>query len=463
MLNTFALNLLQTATNLLSFLKKPTDSPEADIPTKGKVRELFNLLIINILFSTVLVGIIEIVVLLGWVNYNGHAVTEMLRRFPVWGGLLIVVILGPFFEEIIFRSGLRFRRGFFTIVSALVLFIAGILSFRYFPLLWALGLSVGLGGIMITYLLKAYAIGEFLERKWARIYGILFYSVAVLFGLIHISNYNNFNYASLALILIPVLIAPQIWAGLTLGYIRVKYGFFWGFFLHAAHNAVFMVPFLLFTSQLEEKLNIHNENFSLKVEEHFYYDKSVNSMSSLYGDSAVFENTSLNQVITQLLPIEDVSIVNNTGSKLIPAVNIYYKSKTPDLGKTKANILAELQKVYKFDVTKADVEKEMWDVKVENTAALAASASDRGGINSEISINRKGITMHNVTMGQLLNALQTEYNIALADKTTDEGRYNFKFGKVSFEELKSELKEKYGLALQSKMIMTQQALVEFRK
>lgn len=71
--------------------------------------------------------------------------------------------------------------------------------------------------------------------------------------------------------------------------------------------------------------------------------------------------------------------------------------------------------------------------------------------------------MQNVTMAELLIALQKEYSIVLADKTTDAGRYNFTFSKKGFEELKSELKEKYGLVLQSKMIQAEQALVSFRK
>ena len=292
MLKIFTLNLQRTATDLFSFLKKPTDSPETDMPTKGKVRELFNLLIINVLLSTALVGISELIMLLGWINYDGHAVTEMLRKFPIWGGLVIVVLIGPFLEELVFRTGLKFRRGYFPVLLFILLFVTCIVAFKMMPLLWALGVLFVLAMLMIVYLIKAYAIGEFLERLWPRIYGAVFYSVAVIFGLIHIFNYTNFNYASLALILIPVLVAPQIFAGLSLGYIRVKYGFFWGFFLHAAHNAVFMIPFLLFASQFEEKLNVSNENYSMKVEEHFRYDETLGSRTMISGDTAFLRTRS---------------------------------------------------------------------------------------------------------------------------------------------------------------------------
>jgi hypothetical protein len=463
MLKTFTLNVKQTATDLLGFLRNPSDTPVPDMQTPGKLKVLFGVLVLDVLLTFVFMGLINLVELLGWHKYDGHAVAELVRSFPLWGALLLGIIIVPFAEELVFRTGLRFRRGYFTFLLFVLLFAAGIFAFKMMPLLWALGAAFVLGVLMVIYLMNSYAIGEFLERAWPRVYATVFYSVAALFGLVHITNYTNFNYASLALLLIPVLIAPQIWAGLSIGYMRVKYGFFWGFFLHAAHNAVFLGSGLLFMSQLEEKLNISNENYSLKVEEHFRYDKTAGSKSMLAHDTAAFENVKLNDAITQLLQIEEVSIQNNTGSKLTRAVNLYYKSQAPDLNKTKADILSELQKLYKFDVTKAQVEKEMWDVEVENITALAANISDRGDKTSEIRVDRKGIEMQNVTVTELLAALQKEYNIVLADKTTAAGRYNFTFSKKSFQELKTELQEKYGLALQSKMIMTQQALVEFRK
>ncbi|MER2998040.1 hypothetical protein [Pontibacter populi] len=463
MLKTFTANLKQTASDLLSFLRKPTDSPETDMPTKGKLRELLNMIIIKALIAIVFSGLIWLIQELGLYKIDGHAMEGMLRNKPVWEIILLGIVLIPLLEEIIFRFGLRFRRGYFTFLLLVVLLAIGVYAFKMMPLMWALTIIFLSSVLMVLYLIKAYAIGEFLERIWPRVYGMLFYGVAITFGLVHIFNYSDFDFTSLAVLLIPVLIGSQIWGGLSMGYMRVKYGFAWGFFLHAAHNAVFMIPGLLFINQLEEKLNVNNDTYSLTVEEHFYYDRTLDSKRMISVDTAAFVNTKLNEVIVHLIQAEDVSIVNNTGSNFTPAVNLYYKSETADLAKTNKTILSELQKLYKFDITKANVEKEMWDVEVENNTALAASASDRGGITSEVTIDKKGIEMHNVTIEQLISTLQNEYSVAMADKTTDAGRYNFTFSKKGFEELKEELKGKYGLVLQSKMIEAQQVLVEFRK
>lgn len=62
------------------------------------------------------------------------------------------------------------------------------------------------------------------------------------FGLIHIGNFpeiDGFYW------LIPILVAPQISAGIFLGYIRTKLGLLWSILLHAAHNLILVGPFII--------------------------------------------------------------------------------------------------------------------------------------------------------------------------------------------------------------------------
>lgn len=68
-----------------------------------------------------------------------------------------------------------------------------------------------------------------------------FYISAILFGVIHISN---FEFNPQVLLLAPLLVAPQIVIGVFLGYIRVKLGLLWSILLHAAYNTVLFLPML---------------------------------------------------------------------------------------------------------------------------------------------------------------------------------------------------------------------------
>ena len=77
----------------------------------------------------------------------------------------------------------------------------------------------------------------------ARWFKIVFYAFAVVFGFIHISNYemNTTN-----LLLMPLLCAPQIIAGLFLGLIRVKVGLLYSMLFHALYNGVLIIPVILY-------------------------------------------------------------------------------------------------------------------------------------------------------------------------------------------------------------------------
>ncbi|WP_162428393.1 hypothetical protein [Pontibacter pudoricolor] len=166
MLRAFASNLKQTATDLLSFLRNPSDTPVPGIQVTGKLQVLLGVLVLDVLLTFGFMGLIHLVELLGWHKYDAHAVAEMMRSFPLWGALLLGIIIVPFAEELVFRAGLRFRRGYFTFLLFVLLLAAGIFAFNMMPLLWALGAAFVLGLLMIVYLMNAYAIGEFLERAW---------------------------------------------------------------------------------------------------------------------------------------------------------------------------------------------------------------------------------------------------------------------------------------------------------
>jgi len=65
-------------------------------------------------------------------------------------------------------------------------------------------------------------------------YQLFFYFIAALFGLMHIFNFTGINWNNL--IFTPLLVLPQIFLGLILGYLRVTYGFIYGVLFHAIVN-----------------------------------------------------------------------------------------------------------------------------------------------------------------------------------------------------------------------------------
>lgn len=127
---------------------------------------------------------------LGIVNQDDHAVVDMVMNMPIYVSIIAAVIIAPLFEELIFRAPITLFKN--------------------------------------------------VEQQWFR---IIFYAFAIVFGLIHISNYemNATN-----LILMPLLCAPQIIAGLFLGMIRVKVGLVYSILFHAMYNGILIIPAILY-------------------------------------------------------------------------------------------------------------------------------------------------------------------------------------------------------------------------
>jgi membrane protease YdiL (CAAX protease family) len=69
-----------------------------------------------------------------------------------------------------------------------------------------------------------------------------FYMSVLLFGVVHIFNFQG---DAQLYFFAPLLIAPQLIAGIFLGYIRVKLGLKWSILLHASYNTILIGPVLL--------------------------------------------------------------------------------------------------------------------------------------------------------------------------------------------------------------------------
>lgn len=69
-----------------------------------------------------------------------------------------------------------------------------------------------------------------------------YYIFSLIFGLIHLSNYQleatHYYYSIL-------IVSAQIYTGLVFGYIRIIYGFWFGVLLHSLHNFVCILYYYL--------------------------------------------------------------------------------------------------------------------------------------------------------------------------------------------------------------------------
>lgn len=179
--------LLATYRHLIEFLKNPNCEPFVSEDNKFEVLiRLLYLLLISAFTLGILIGILSHT---GLFDLETHKLEQLFGEKPKLIIFLLAVIVAPVSEELIFRAPIPF--------------FCNHKQFKY-----------------------------------------IFYGIALLFGFVHISNYEL---STTILIFSPLLISPQIVAGLILGYTRVKLGLHYSIVLHMVFNGILISPSLLFS------------------------------------------------------------------------------------------------------------------------------------------------------------------------------------------------------------------------
>tara|TARA_B110000971_G_C20007842_1_gene500084 strand:+ start:1109 stop:1663 length:555 start_codon:yes stop_codon:yes gene_type:complete len=172
----------QTFRELIAYLKNPNLKEDKSTNLKYKFSVFFKLLAICILTSFIIGPIFVIVEEMGWIDLNKHAMEELVKKLSKLQLTFFAVILAPVFEELIFRAPLKLYKN-------------------------------------------------------PKSFKIAFYTLTLLFGFVHLSN---FEITANVVLLSPLLVLPQILLGGYLGFIRIKLGLLWSILLHATYNGIFL-------------------------------------------------------------------------------------------------------------------------------------------------------------------------------------------------------------------------------
>ncbi len=227
--------------NFLMFVRRP--SLNLDIPIfdfKTKLRH------IAILMSWVYAVIFPLAIVIGLAlnlfEYSGtNSVSEFTQSNPWWVILFVGAIVAPFIEEMTFRLWLRFDVIFISLFSFLIMRIVVRLFSNYFEVLKSgyMNLVILLAAYIVFTLLRITRIQQKVRYVYDNHFRVLFYVSFVSFGLLHVFNYSDTQNLAFLVMLITL---PQTIVGLVLGYVRIQYGFWYGFFMHAIYNGILLVP-----------------------------------------------------------------------------------------------------------------------------------------------------------------------------------------------------------------------------
>jgi hypothetical protein len=155
---------------------------------------------------------------------------------PYLKRITLGLLIAPIFEELLMRLNLVFSK------RNLIIFLNtcfGLAIFFFFK-----GSNFKLILFIIFLIVFLIILINFANCKSfiIRNYRFFFYFTAILFGLLHIFNFNGITLSNI--IWTPLIVIPQIIMGFLLGYFRITYGFIYAVICHSLINLPILFSFM---------------------------------------------------------------------------------------------------------------------------------------------------------------------------------------------------------------------------
>jgi len=171
-------------------------------------------------------------------DINTQQFKQLYKKLGTTVSVIFICLIGPMFEEAIFRLGLKFKRR--------EVIIALFVAFFYFGATFArkavpanqgwIIVEICAALLVMTIGICCYAIPNTPLNLSDQIKLRLTVLSMILFGLMHAFNYKPLEWGLLWLY--PIYVIPQLLMGWGLTYVRLKNGFAWGIALHCLINTV---------------------------------------------------------------------------------------------------------------------------------------------------------------------------------------------------------------------------------
>lgn len=200
--------MIKTFTDFFTFIWKPKLEKDPNKDILYRIKVFIILLTFSFFVSFFLLIIMGILTTIGIIEQGEHVFDDLFEKNSLLRIFFLAAIAAPIVEELIFRAPLTIFK------SPLILFKNPIKLFKR------------------EIILRKKPLVLFKNSKTFR---IAFFSFALLFGYVHITN---FEISTNVLLFSPILVAPQIYLGLILGYIRVRFGLIWSILMHGIYNGI---------------------------------------------------------------------------------------------------------------------------------------------------------------------------------------------------------------------------------
>jgi membrane protease YdiL (CAAX protease family) len=237
-----------TIAEFISFLASPKEFFNKQNSQKPYQRLFF---VLKIVSFSLLLGILinyfssYVSSLVGFNQTDNNIVSRDLKAFTPIIGLLLVTVIGPLLEELAFRLYLTTQRTYFFFglnffAYYIWEFIGGIFNLKNTFVFNSPGIFFVIIFIFTVNLVLSLTVSaKWLSQTVTKYFGYFVYSSGIIFGLIHITNYENYQKY---FYLIPILVLPQVAVSFIFAFVRTKFSFWWGVISHTLYNFALASP-----------------------------------------------------------------------------------------------------------------------------------------------------------------------------------------------------------------------------
>ena len=413
--------------DLFLFLKKPVDHSNSNQTLKEKVTKLFLILILDIAIAGICTLLLSALETFGLFSMENHKVVELLKTMPKSAVIFAFIIAVPLLEEIIFRLYLRYKTNYLLRFFILLFYVAGKENKEH--------------------------IEKRIKKIWYKQYIYIFYFSAVLFGFVHVFNFN-FDYKML--LLFPILTAPQIFTGIFVGYLRVRYNLIWGYFLHAIHNMILILPFLFIGDSFDELKN--TDDYFIKIEETVQSESK--SEGKIFPDSVYFRKFKLKDIIANTTNTDTSLIESNSNREMIRELNLTYKNKSDSNSIDRKVINKHLMDLYKYKMNWESRPINSWELVLEDSLKLMSHRTDSVS-GSYIKLSKDSAILYRVQLSGIAYAIQRSKSKRVFMKGNIGGRYNIELNTADSTDFKKQLTSIYGLKLVDTVADIEHLIIDF--
>lgn len=449
---------------IFKFFLKPEQESFSEQTITGKIKWLLFLLVFEMPLMFAAAFLLQLLAENGLFDSEDHLVMKFMKENSKTVIVILLILVGPFIEELIFRLPLRFKKVNFIPFTLIILFYAGTLIFKklHLSLAVSIPLFVAITAFLIFYIFNR-NMAEKREKTLPANYSLYFYSVTILFALFHLSNYK---YTPNLLLFAPIVVLPQFISGFLFGFIRIKQGFIWGFFLHALHNAVFVLPLLLLSSnshpKLIEKIERNDYTFEVYEGQHFSRLNSLKSSSTASTSKVTPNEIILSGKFKQVVSTLTFTNKRNIGFKnsilAEKEISVYFRNDSANIESARIAsflVFENLLKSYNLESKTEKRDLPIWNLLVKDEQLFAKSYCDSLDIIMQNTIRsfqglKDTLKLEKINSVYLAKTLQIAFDTEIQNSIDNNLTFSIKIPNNEFADLKHFLESNYGLTIEKK-------------